>query len=212
MFTGVSSATRASHQRAISSACSLVSDGGEAAAGVAGAGDEAGADRARLGREAERLDRGLGERDLVVRHAGDQQVLPDGEADIAVAEIAARSSRARASASPVILPTGSTTPIQFSPSCFCACTPICAARSNAGRGCDALRPATRASFAAELLLDQREEFLEAPGVEHVFQPRLVAVGAVAVVDEHAHDGVGDLASRRRASRSRRCRARNPGGR
>ena len=38
-------------------------------------------------REPERRDRGFGERDLVVRHAGDQQVLPDGEADIAVAEI-----------------------------------------------------------------------------------------------------------------------------
>ena len=29
-------------------------------------------------------------------------------------------------------------------------------------------------------------------VEHVFQPRLVAVGAVAVVGEHAHDGVRHL--------------------
>ena len=36
--------------------------GGELAAGVAGAGDEAGADRARLGREAELLDRGFRER------------------------------------------------------------------------------------------------------------------------------------------------------
>ena len=45
---------------------------------------------------------------------------------------------------------------------------------------------------AELLLDGGEEFLEAPGIEHVFQPRLVAVGAVAVLDEHAHHGVGDF--------------------
>ena len=47
-------------------------------------------------------------------------------------------------------------------------------------------------LAAELLLDMGDEFLEAPGVEHVFEPRLVAVGAVAVLDEDAHDGVGDL--------------------
>ena len=45
---------------------------------------------------------------------------------------------------------------------------------------------------AELLLDQGEKFLEAHGVEHVFHPRLVAVGAVAMLDEDAHDGVGDL--------------------
>ena len=45
---------------------------------------------------------------------------------------------------------------------------------------------------AQLLLDGGEEFLEAPGVEHVFQPRLVAVGAVAMLDEHAHHRVGDF--------------------
>ena len=41
--------------------------GRELAAGVAGAGDEAGADRARLGGEAERLDRGFGELQLARR-------------------------------------------------------------------------------------------------------------------------------------------------
>ncbi len=61
--------------------------GREAAAGRAGAGDEPGADRSRLRGQPERLDRGFGERDLVVRHAGDQQVLPDREADIAVAQV-----------------------------------------------------------------------------------------------------------------------------
>ena len=91
----------------------------------------------------------------------------------------------------VSLPTGSTTPIQCRPFCFCGCTPICAPRSNAGRGASA-SAGTRTSFAAELLLDQREIFVEAHGVEHVFHPRLVAVGAVAVVDEDADDGVGHL--------------------
>ena len=52
-------------------------------------------------------------------------------------------------------------------------------------------------LAAELLLDEADEFLDAEGVEHVFEPRLGAVGAVAVVDEHPHDGVGD---RRRLGR------------
>src|SRR5690606_41528122 len=43
---------------------------------------------------------------------------------------------------------------------------------------------------AELFLDRREKLLEAPRVEDIFQPRLVAVGTVAVLDEDAHDGVG----------------------
>ena len=150
-------------------------------------------------------------RDLVVRHAGDQQVLPDGEADIAVAAARARSRRGRASASAVSLPTGSTTPIQLQPGLLL--------RMHADMG-GAVEDRPRRDglgghaheLAAELLLDRGEELLEAPGVEHIFQPRLVAVGAVAVLDEDAHDGVGDLASPRPASRRRRCRARNRGGR
>ena len=46
-------------------------------------------------------------------------------------------------------------------------------------------------LAAELFLHQAEEFLDAHLVEHVFEPRLGAVGAVAMVDEHAHHRVGD---------------------
>ena len=47
-------------------------------------------------------------------------------------------------------------------------------------------------LAAELLLGQRHDLVHAEAVDDVFQPRLVAVGAVAVIDEHAHDRVGDL--------------------
>jgi hypothetical protein len=36
------------------------------------------------------------------------------------------------------------------------------------------------------------ELVETPIVEHVFQACLLAVCAVAVVYEHAHDGVGDV--------------------
>src|SRR5579862_3892797 len=58
----------------------------EPAAGTAGAGDEAGADRRRLGREPDRFDGGLGGRNLLLGNARDQKVLPDREPDIAVAE------------------------------------------------------------------------------------------------------------------------------
>ena len=61
----------------------------------------------------------------------------------------------------------------------------CRARRDApGTARSSLRP----SFSSS----QREELLDAQGVEHVFQPRLVAVGAVAVIDEHPHDRIGHL--------------------
>ncbi len=47
-----------------------------------------------------------------------------------------------------------------------------------------------AQRSAELGLDAGQELVEAPVVEHVFEARLLAVGAVAVIDEHAHDGIG----------------------
>ena len=49
-------------------------------------------------------------------------------------------------------------------------------------------------------------------IEHVFQPRLLAVGAVAVVDEDAHDGGGHGDALLRLDAARRCRGRSPGGR
>src|SRR5207302_7842454 len=55
---------------------------------IAGAGDKAGADRGGFGREPERLDRRLGRTDMLVPDARDQQVLPYGKTDIAVAKIA----------------------------------------------------------------------------------------------------------------------------
>ncbi len=62
--------------------------GRELAAGIAGAGDEAGADGIGVDGETERFDL-LGRcGKLFRRHAGDQQVLPDGEPQIAVAEFA----------------------------------------------------------------------------------------------------------------------------
>src|SRR5438045_2287931 len=44
---------------------------------------------------------------------------------------------------------------------------------------------------SDLLLHGAEGFFKPPGVEHVFETRLGAVGAVAMVDEDAHHGVRD---------------------
>ena len=44
-------------------------------------------------------------------------------------------------------------------------------------------------FPAELVLHRGQEFFESPGVEHVFEARLGAIGAVAVVDENPHHGI-----------------------
>ncbi len=50
---------------------------------------------------------------------------------------------------------------------------------------------------SEPFLDQREKLVVSDAVEHVFQPRLVAVGAVAEIDEDADDGVRHLGCIRR---------------
>ena len=49
----------------------------------------------------------------------------------------------------------------------------------------------RRSVERQLLLGLGDELLEAPAVEHVLEPGLLAVGAVAVLDEHADDRGGD---------------------
>ena len=60
---------------------------GEPATGIAGACDKAGTDRGRLGGKAERFDRAFGGGEFVRGHAGDQQVLPDRQTDIAVTHV-----------------------------------------------------------------------------------------------------------------------------
>jgi len=75
----------------------------------------------------------------------------------------------------------------------------CRSRASAGPAKSASRGRTRRErrggdaieLAAELLLDEREHLVDAEPVDDVFEPRLGAVGAVAVVDEDAHDRVGD---------------------
>ena len=63
--------------------------------------------------EAERGDARLGLRDARVGDAGEEEVLPDGEADVAVAAFARRVAARPRIWSVVSLPTGSTTPIQL---------------------------------------------------------------------------------------------------
>src|SRR5262249_21665989 len=62
--------------------------GREFAAGVTGASDEAGAKRIRLDRKAQRFDPLLRLSKLFGRNAGDEKILPDGQPQIAVAEVA----------------------------------------------------------------------------------------------------------------------------
>jgi hypothetical protein len=143
-----------------------------------------------LRREPERRDGGFGERDLVVWDAGDQQILPDGETDIAVAEVLP-DFREPPHLLDGDLADRNTTPIQFSPACFCARTPMCAARSKLGRSFTA-SPGARMSFQPRFSSTAARNFSKPPGIEHVLQPRFVAVGAVAMLDEHAHHGVGDF--------------------
>ena len=197
--------------RAISTACSLVSGGGEFAAGIAGAGDEAGADRHWCqSRGRAPRSRAFAASTLSVGTPEISRFCQTVSRMIAVAEVARDRRRGRASARPS------------------ACRPARRRRSSSGlpasaderrdARCDRTADAARSrcgnarQLAAELFFDRGEEFLDAPGVEHIFQPRLGAVGAVAVLDEDAHDRVGDLAGSPSACRARRCRGRNRDGR
>ena len=190
MLTGPSSSTRASHQRAISSAWRLVSEAANRQPVLPVQATRPARIELALVVRPELLDRGFGELQLAGRDAGDQQVLPDREPDIPVAHLlryggdAAHLRRRELAdrqhdADPVQaflllgMHADMSGAIEHRP-------------RRDGLGGNA------GELPAELLLDQREVFVEAHGVEHVFHPRLVAVGAVAVVGEDAHDGVGDL--------------------
>ena len=78
----------------------LVSDAGELAAGVAGAGDQAGADAGRVPVSPRASMRRFAVLDVGLGDVGDQQVLPDGQADRAAAESLGDRRPGRASARP----------------------------------------------------------------------------------------------------------------
>ena len=140
--------------------------------------------------KSERLDRGVGGGDLVVGHVGDEEVLPDRQADIAVAKtLGDLGEAAHLCRGEPCRPAG--------PRRSSSGPPVSAVHADMGRTIKGRARRDRLGrnarqLAAELFLDLGDEFLEAPGIEHVFKPRLVAVGAVAVLDKDADDGVGDL--------------------
>ena len=134
--------------------------GGELAAGIAGAGDEAGANRVGLVARPSASIRACAAVELVRRHAGDQQVLPDREPDIAVAEFARDLRRARASARRSAGRPAGRRRSSCRPACFCAMH----ADMRGAIERRARRHRTRhgaIELAAEFLLDQPEEFLDA---------------------------------------------------
>ena len=145
-----------------------------------------------------------------VGDAGDQQVLPDREPEIAVAKVLRDGGKtAHLRNRHASDRKGDADPVQ----------PGLLLRMNADMGGAVERRARRqrtrhgaVEFVTELLLEQAEKFLDAQGIEHIFQPRFGAVGAVAVLDEQAHHRIGHLAGVGRPSPARRCREQNRGGR
>src|SRR5665213_1997421 len=187
MLTGVSSATRDSHQRAISSACRLVSE----AANLQPVLPVQATSPARTA--------------LVSVASSSASIfacaafnLSNGTPEISrfcqTVSLISPSPRSREiSARPFICatvnrPTGTTTPIQCN-------VLFLRVNANMGGAIEGRARSQRAGhgaieLAAELLLHQAEEFLDTHFVEHVFKPRLGAVGAIAGIDEHSHHRVG----------------------
>src|SRR5258705_4564716 len=160
----------------------------EFAPGISGARDEPGANGVHVGRETETFDLCLRRHDLLRRHSGDDQVLPNGEADVAVAEVPGYFGEpAHLSGGPLADRKPNPPPIAVG----------LLLRMHADMR-DAIEWRTRleriagdaVELAAGLFLGQRQDLLKAQAVKDVFQPRLVAVGAVALVDEDPHDGIG----------------------
>ncbi len=164
--------------------------GGELAAAVAGAGDEACADGIGLGRQPERAERRERSLDPLRRHAGDKQVLPDRKTDLAVAEVA-RQCGEPAHLVRRHLADGQHHADEMQPRLLLRMHADMGAAVVGGTRGDRLRR-DAVELAAKLLLGERDEFLHAEAVDDVFESRLVAVGAVAVVDEHPHHRIGDL--------------------
>ena len=167
--------------------------GGEAAAGIAGAGDEAGADRASPWSRA-RAPRCAASASVDACRSGTPEISRFCQT---VRRMSPSPSSLRDRGEPAHLRRGQLADRQHDADPVQAVLLLRDARryGRCGRTPGAARsprPARARACAPSFSSTSGEEFLEAPGVEHVFQPRLVAVGAVAVLDEDAHDGVGDL--------------------
>src|SRR5579883_1162076 len=84
------------------------------------------------------------------------------------------------------LPSGSETPIQLRPSCFCRCTPMWAVRSKPGRGAKA-SAGTRIRDSPIFSSTSARNFSNP--IDDVLHPRLEPVRAISGIDEDAHDRV-----------------------
>src|SRR5262249_16530830 len=150
--------------------------GSELATDVAGAGHESRANRVRTGGEAERFDARLRRLHAFRVYAGDDQVLPDREPNVAVAEVAgdlrepshlfggqlaAREDDAGPIAVGLLL--------RMHADMGGAVEPRSGRERIAGNAIE---------LAAEFFLDRPQHFVEAEAVDDVFEPRLGAVGAV----------------------------------
>ena len=185
--------------------------GGELAAGIAGAGDETGAD-------------GIG---VMARPSASMRSCATGSFSVGTPEISRFCQTvSRRSPSPSVARDRRQGRASARPTCArparrrrSSSGPPASARErryarcgrNAGRGATA--PGTaRSSLRPSFSSTRADEFLDAHGVEHVFQPRLGAVGAIAVIDEDAHHRVRHPAGVLRLAPARRCRGRNRDGR
>ncbi len=179
---------RASSQSTRSAACALVLD----AANLQPALPVQATSPVRSGpglAQAQRRDRGQRLGHAVVRDVGDQQVLPHGQADRAGAEAVGDVGQ------PAHPLAGDAADRQHHADIGQARLLLrmhadMAVRRLRRRGRERLG-GTRVSGRPSSASIASRNSVEAPAVQHVFQPRLVAVGAVAVGDEHAQDGVAD---------------------
>ena len=147
---------------------------------------------------------------LSSRHARNQKVLPDRQADFAVAEIARDLCKtAHLRAGHFAERQRNADPVQAR-----LLLPVHADMRHAVEGRPRREGLRRhaGKGVAEFFLDQQQEFFHSHAVDHIFHPRLEAVGAIAGFDEHPHDGVGDLGGVRRPDDDAGRPWQNPGDR
>src|SRR5262249_6811697 len=158
---------------------------------IASARDQSGPDGIRFDRKPKRFDPGFCRFQVFRCHARDQQVLPNREPDIAVAHLARDVSESANLCNRQIPDRNDNAdPMQ----------PFLLLGVNTNVRCPGERWTHRhrarysaVKLAPELLLDQTEKLVDAHRIKNIFQPRLGAVGAVAVIDENANHCVGNLA-------------------
>ena len=161
----------------------------ELAAGVAGAGDQPAAQRRGTPIQPKRRDCRQSVVERLVGNVADDQVLPDGQPQRAgtealgdhgkAAHVPGRQPRHRDDNADIVQAW-----LLLGMHADVAVLVLLRARRDGGR-IDAEQRRTK------YLLRRFQEPRHTPAIEHVFQPRLGAVGAVTLGDEHAHDRGGN---------------------